>query len=189
MSKKSILGQSYGGLKNGVAKLAKIPWRLPCLNKIQKFLRPSDRELHGDYFGLWNFWKRSFLAWVMDNQSLVPNRDTFCPVFTPIRHFLWLSLFSLPVCTFLVISFQTPPSKIWDSILWGEEPTALLTPHRPMSWIFSGKIYIINCKVITILPYRLKSKFEWKSNSSWSSHVEYLNLLGIILSGPRGFGD
>ena len=32
MSKKSILGPSYGSLKKGVAKLAKMPWLLPSLN-------------------------------------------------------------------------------------------------------------------------------------------------------------
>ena len=81
-------------------------------DKIKKFWRPSDRDLPGDYFGLCNFWKWSFLAWVTDNQSLVTNRGTFCPVFTPFRHFFWLSLLSLPVCTFFDHFLSNPPSKI-----------------------------------------------------------------------------
>ena len=48
----------------------------------------------------------------MDDQSLVPNRGTFCYVFTPIRHFFWLSLFSLPLCTFFGHFLSNPPSKI-----------------------------------------------------------------------------
>ena len=43
---------------------------------------------------------------------MVPNRGTFCPVFTPIRHFFWLSLFSLPLCTFFGHFLSNPPSKI-----------------------------------------------------------------------------
>ena len=38
-------------------------------DEIQKFQSPSDRELPGDYFGQWNLFKRSFLAWAMDDQS------------------------------------------------------------------------------------------------------------------------
>ena len=39
-----------------------------------------------------------------------PQLGENCYVFTPIRHFFWLSLFSLPQCVlFLVISFRTPP--------------------------------------------------------------------------------
>jgi len=94
-------------------------WKLQSLNgELQKFLRPSDRELPGDYFVLWNFWKRSFLAWVTDNQSLVPNRGTFCYVFTPICHFFWLSLFSLPLCTFFGHFLSNPPSKIHFRPFW-----------------------------------------------------------------------
>ena len=70
----------------------------PIFDEIQKFLRPSGRELPGNYFGLWNFWKRLFLAWVTDDQSLVTNRGTFCPVFTPIHHCFWISVIWLPVC-------------------------------------------------------------------------------------------
>ena len=84
----------------------------PIFDEIQKFLRPSDRELPGDYFGLWNFWKRSFLAWVTDDQSLVPNRGTFCYVFTPSVTFSGFHCFHFQCVLFLVISFQTPPSKI-----------------------------------------------------------------------------
>ena len=37
--------------------------------EIKKFQCPSDRELPGDYFGQWNLFKSSFLAWAMDDQS------------------------------------------------------------------------------------------------------------------------
>ena len=119
----------------------------PIFDEIKKFLHPSDRELPGDYFGLWNFWKRSILAWFTDNQSLVTNWDTFCPVFTPIRHFFWLSLFSLPLCTFLVISFQKPPSKIQDSGLWAREARSgqLCFFLRPQTYVldFLGGVIIL----------------------------------------------
>ena len=35
-----------------------------------------------------------------------------CYVYTPIRHFFWLSLFSLPLCTFLGHFLSTPPLEI-----------------------------------------------------------------------------
>ena len=94
----------------------------PIFDEIQKFLRPSDRELPGDYFGLWNFWKRSFLAWVTDDQSLVPNRGTFCPVFTPSVTFSGFHCFHFHCVLFLVISFQTPPQK---SVPEGLRPSGL----------------------------------------------------------------
>ena len=83
-------------------------WGLPSLNgrhrpnfwRNPKFLRPSDRELPGDYFGLWNFLKRSFLAWVIDDQrsqngGILPcfytNPSLFLAfnVFTSIVYFFW----------------------------------------------------------------------------------------------------
>ena len=84
-SKKSILGPSYRGSKKDTAKSAKMPWQLPSLNSCHwhKF-GPSYGRLK---FGAHqtencNFWKRSFLAWARDDQSLVPIWDTFCPAFT-----------------------------------------------------------------------------------------------------------
>ena len=39
-------------------------------DEIKIFQCPSDRELPGDYFGQWNLFKSSFLAWSMDDQSV-----------------------------------------------------------------------------------------------------------------------
>ena len=53
-------------------------------------------ELHIQSFMPYECWvampKNENEKWVTDNQCLFPNRDTFCPIFTPIRHFFWLSL-------------------------------------------------------------------------------------------------
>ena len=109
MPKKFILGQSCVW-KKVVAKLGS-KWGVPSLNGHHRPNFWLNPKMSGDYFGLWIFLKRSFLAWVTDDQSLVPNCGTFCPVFTPIRHFFWLSLFSLPLCTFFGHFLSKPPLR------------------------------------------------------------------------------
>ena len=73
-------------------------------------------ELHIQSFMPYECWvampKNENEKWVTDNQCLFPNRDTFCPIFTPIRHFFWLSLFSLPVCTFFGHFLSMPRAEI-----------------------------------------------------------------------------
>ena len=69
---------------------------------------------------------------------MVPNRGTFCYVFTPIRHFFWLSLFSLPVCTFFgqgyyikaYYNFLLPPVNADDHEYEGGEDVAASPEHH-----------------------------------------------------------
>ena len=76
-------------------------------DEIKKFQKPARSQEPEDYSGLWNFWKISFLAWVMDNtvwSQIVALLGKFYT--TP-----YFFLFSLPLCTFFAISYQHP-SKI-----------------------------------------------------------------------------
>ena len=105
------------------------------------------------------FWKRSFLAWVTDDQTLVPNRGTFCPVFTPIHHFFWLSLFSLLLCTFFGHFLSTPPSKI--------------CPRGTPAQRASGRIFEGGLKLHT------GWWTTWFSAPFLSGLIRFLNLLGL----------
>ena len=103
-------------------------------DEIQKFLWLSDRKISGHYSGNWNFRKRYR---VTDDQSLVTNRGTFCPVLHQSVTFSGFHCFHFHCVLFLVISFQTPPSKIQDSGHWASE--AFLTP-TDLRLRFSGVV-------------------------------------------------
>ena len=74
-----------------------------------------------------------------------PKSWYFCPVFTPIRHFFWLSLFSLSSCTFFVISFQTPPD-LRLGFSWGGYNNMVCPchtiPQKLQHWKFRCGFYV-----------------------------------------------
>ena len=97
------------------------------------------------------FWALKFLKKVIP--SLSYGRSKFGPKswyfllrFYTICHFFWLSLFSLPLCTFLVISFQTPPQKS-DGFLRG-------------GYKYRHYFSIIMCEII--FYRRLRPELHWR---------------------------
>ena len=90
-----------GVWKKVVAKLG-TKWEMQSLN-----------GRHGPNF--WrNFWKRSFLAWVTDDQSLVPNRGKIATFLHHPSLFLAFTVFTSSVYFFWSFPFK-PPLKHLDS--------------------------------------------------------------------------
>ena len=163
MSKTSTPGPSYGGLKKGMAKSVKMPWWLPSLNSCHMHKLGRNCKIAEE---VWHLSQKSvfFIEGFPYGQSKFGDKSgEFCPIFTPIRHFFWLSLFSLPLCIFLVISFQTP---LWKSKtpVCGQVRLGLVSfdGHSPTSWIFSGGLQI---SLRSIEAYLIQW-FEW-SNLEW----------------------
>ena len=122
MSKKSILGTSYRGLKKGVAKSAKMPWRMPSLYschitgtnwaEIQTFLCPSDSQWPDNRLG-------------PENVPKAPSRPK---LWAFAKKFLWNLVLNGRHRSFL--------AKL-------VKPSSFLTPHRPAFWIFLGVLQFV----------------------------------------------
>ena len=119
MSKKSIAGPSYGGLKKVVAK-SYTKWGLPSLNgrhghklwRNQKISMPISKTIAWRLFWAVKFFKKVFPSLSYGRSKLGDKSWYFCHVLRPLCHFFWLSLFSLPLCIFFGNFLSNPPQKI-----------------------------------------------------------------------------
>ena len=118
MSKKSIAGPSYGGLKKVVAK-SYTKWGLPSLNgrhghklwRNQKISMPISKRIAWRLFWAVKFFKKVFPSLSYRRSKFGSKSGDFCYVLRPLCHFFWLSRFHFHCVFFLAISFQTPPKK------------------------------------------------------------------------------
>ena len=103
--------------KKRIATLAKISWRVPSLNSChrpkfwwnQKISVPIRWKIAWRLFLAWNFFKKVIFSLSYRWQKvIVPN----CFVFSLICHFFKLSLFLLPVWTFLGHFLSNPLKDI-----------------------------------------------------------------------------
>ena len=115
----------------------------------------------------------------MDDQSLVTNWRNFAPFLHQSVTFSGFHCFHFLCVLFLVIYFQPPPSKIRDSGLWGEEPTALMTHHRP-----TFNVHTIGCphphvfRIHKLILYYIIKRFARSLNFQANCFLivyEYLN--------------
>ena len=110
MSKKSIAGLSYGGLKKVVAKLGS-KWGLPSLNgchghklwRNQKISMPISKRIALGLFWAVKFFKKIYPSLSYGRSKFGSKSWHFCYVFRPLCHFHCVF--------FLAISFQTPPKN------------------------------------------------------------------------------
>ena len=118
MSKKSIAGPSYGGLKKVVAK-SYTKWGLPSLNgrhghklwRNQKISMPISKRIAWRLFWAVKFFKKVFPSLSYGQSKLVPNRGTFATFLDHSVTFSGFHCFHFHCVFFLAISFQTPPKK------------------------------------------------------------------------------
>ena len=118
MSKKSIAGPSYGGLKKVVAKLGS-KWGLPSLNgrhghkfrQNQKISMPISKTIAWRLFWAVKFFKKVFPSLSYGRSKLVPNRGTFATFWDHSVTFSGFHCFHFHCVFFLAISFQTLPKK------------------------------------------------------------------------------
>ena len=119
MSKKSIAGPSYGGLKKVVAK-SYTKWGLPSLNgrhghklwRNQKISMPISKRIAWRLFWAVKFFKKVYPSLSYGRSKFGSKSWYFCYVFRPLCHFFWFSLFSLPLCIFFGNFLSNPPQKI-----------------------------------------------------------------------------
>ena len=118
MSKKSIAGPSYGGLKKVVAK-SYTKWGLPSLNcrhghklwRNQKISMPISKRIAWRLFWAVKFFKKVYPSLSYERSKSGDKSWYFCHVLRPLCHFFWLSLFSLPLCIFFGNFLSNPPKK------------------------------------------------------------------------------
>ena len=117
MSKKSIAGPSYGGLKKVVAK-SYTKWGLPSLNgrhghklwRNQKISMPISKTIAWRLFWAVKFFKKVFPSLSYGQSKLVPNRGTFATLKTTLSLFLAFTVFTSIVYFFWQFPFK-PPQK------------------------------------------------------------------------------
>ena len=116
MSKKSIAGPSYGGLKKVVAKLGS-KWGLPSLNgrhghklwRNQKISMPISKTIAWRLFWAVKFFKKVFPSLSYGRSKFGSKSGHFCHVLRPL--FLAFTVFTSIVYFFWQFPFKPPPKN------------------------------------------------------------------------------
>ena len=135
--KSSFQAQVIGVWKKVVAKWGtkwrgahfKQPPQAQILTKSKNVCAHQIENCQEIILGIEIFKKRSFLAWVLDNQILVQNRGTFCPVFT--SEVKSKSIWPLLIVVVALISLGTNKLKGQKNPHWVHNwPKMLITQAR-----------------------------------------------------------